>query len=142
MIYRPVREKSEQRLQEIAETLIRNTGYNEISLMSLSSADYSKLPELVDHLLENFKDKRVSISLPSLRVDSFSVDIARKVQQVRKSGVTLAPEAGTQRLRDVINKGVSEEDIMSACENAFKNGWSKVKPVSYTHLTLPTTPYV
>ena len=136
MIYRPVREKSEQRLQEIAETLIRNTGYNEISLMSLSSADYSKLPELVDHLLENFKDKRVSISLPSLRVDSFSVDIARKVQQVRKSGLTLAPEAGTQRLRDVINKGVSEEDIMSACENAFKNGWSKVK--LYFMMGLPT----
>ena len=108
MIYRPVREKTEKRLQELADTLIRRTGYNEISLMSLSSADYSRLPELVDHLLETFKNRRVSVSLPSLRVDSFSIDIAKKVQQVRKSGLTLAPEAGTQRLRNVINKGVTE----------------------------------
>ena len=136
MIYRPVREKSEERLQEIADTLIKNTGYNEISLMSLSSADYSCLPELVDHLLENFKDKRVSVSLPSLRVDSFSIDIAKKIQQVRKSGLTLAPEAGTQRMRDVINKGVTEEDIMGACANAFKNGWKKVK--LYFMMGLPT----
>lgn len=136
MIYRPVREKSEEKLQEIADTLIRNTGYNEISLMSLSSADYSCLPELVDHLLEPFKNRRVSVSLPSLRVDSFSIDIAKKIQQVRKSGLTLAPEAGTQRLRDVINKGVTEEDIMGACANAFKNGWSKVK--LYFMMGLPT----
>lgn len=136
MIYRPVREKSEEKLQEIADTLIRNTGYNEISLMSLSSADYSCLPELVDHLLETFKNRRVSVSLPSLRVDSFSIDIAKKIQQVRKSGLTLAPEAGTQRLRDVINKGVTEEDIMGACTNAFKNGWSKVK--LYFMMGLPT----
>ena len=136
MIYRPVREKSEAKLQEVADTLIRNTGYNEMSLMSLSSADYSCLPELVDHLLETFKDRRVSVSLPSLRVDSFSVDIAKKVQQVRKSGLTLAPEAGTQRLRDVINKGVTEEDIMGACGNAFKNGWNKVK--LYFMMGLPT----
>lgn len=136
MIYRPVREKNEKKLQEIADTLIRNTGYNEISLMSLSSADYSCLPELVDHLLETFKNRRVSVSLPSLRVDSFSIDIAKKIQQVRKSGLTLAPEAGTQRLRDVINKGVTEEDIMGACSNAFKNGWSKVK--LYFMMGLPT----
>lgn len=136
MIYRPVREKSEEKLQKIADTLIRNTGYNEISLMSLSSADYSCLPELVDHLLETFKNRRVSVSLPSLRVDSFSIDIAKKIQQVRKSGLTLAPEAGTQRLRDVINKGVTEEDIMGACANAFKNGWSKVK--LYFMMGLPT----
>lgn len=136
MIYRPVREKSEEKLQEIADTLIRNTGYNEISLMSLSSADYSCLPELVDHLLETFKNRRVSVSLPSLRVDSFSIDIAKKIQQVRKSGLTLAPEAGTQRLRDVINKGLTEEDIMGACANAFKNGWSKVK--LYFMMGLPT----
>lgn len=136
MIYRPVREKNEKKLQEIADTLIRNTGYNEISLMSLSSADYSCLPELVDHLLETFKNRRVSVSLPSLRVDSFSIDIAKKIQQVRKSGLTLAPEAGTQRLRDVINKGATEEDIMGACSNAFKNGWSKVK--LYFMMGLPT----
>ena len=136
MIYRPVREKTEKRLQELADTLIRRTGYNEISLMSLSSADYSRLPELVDHLLETFKNRRVSVSLPSLRVDSFSIDIAKKVQQVRKSGLTLAPEAGTQRLRNVINKGVTEKDIMGACANAFRNGWSKVK--LYFMMGLPT----
>lgn len=136
MIYRPVREKTKDKLCEVADSLIKNTGYNEISLMSLSSADYSCLPELVDHLMENFKERRVSVSLPSLRVDSFSVDIAKKVQQVRKSGLTLAPEAGTQRLRDVINKGVTEEDIMGACENAFKNGWNKVK--LYFMMGLPT----
>ena len=138
MIYRPVREKTEKRLQELADTLIRRTGYNEISLMSLSSADYSRLPELVDHLLETFKNRRVSVSLPSLRVDSFSIDIAKKVQQVRKSGLTLAPEAGTQRLRNVINKGVTEKDIMGACANAFKNGWSKVKLYFMMGLPLAT----
>lgn len=136
MIYRPVREKSEETLQEIAEKLITNTGYNEMSLMSLSSADYSRLPDLVDHLMDRFKERRVSVSLPSLRVDSFSIDIAKKIQQVRKSGLTLAPEAGTQRLRDVINKNVTEEDIMSACGNAFKNGWKKVK--LYFMMGLPT----
>ena len=128
--------EAEEKLQEIADTLIKNTGYNEISLMSLSSADYSCLPELVDHLMDNFKDKRVSVSLPSLRVDSFSVDIAKKVQQVRKSGLTLAPEAGTQRLRDVINKGITEDDIMGACSNAFRNGWDRVK--LYFMMGLPT----
>lgn len=136
MIYRPVREKSEVRLQEIAKSLIQNTGYNEISLMSLSSADYSRLPQLVDHLLDTFKHSKVSVSLPSLRVDSFSIDIAKKIQQVRKSGLTLAPEAGTQRLRDVINKGVTEDDIMDACSNAFSNGWNKVK--LYFMMGLPT----
>lgn len=136
MIYRPVREKKESHLQELAERLIQNTGYNEISLMSLSSADYSRLPELVDHLMDKFQNRRVSVSLPSLRVDSFSIDIAKKVQQVRKSGLTLAPEAGTQRMRDVINKGITEENIMEACSNAFKNGWSKVK--LYFMLGLPT----
>lgn len=136
MIYRPVREKKEKNLQEIADRLIRNTGYSEISLMSLSSADYSRLPELVDHLMDNFRNRRVSVSLPSLRVDSFSIDIAKKVQQVRKSGLTLAPEAGTQRLRDVINKNVTEKDIMEACGNAFRNGWSKVK--LYFMMGLPT----
>lgn len=136
MIYRPVREKREEVLQNIAEELIRNTGYDEISLMSLSSADYSYLPELVDHLMDKFKERRIGVSLPSLRVDSFSVDIAKKVQQVRKSGLTLAPEAGTQRLRDVINKGVTEENVIGACTNAFKNGWNKVK--LYFMMGLPT----
>lgn len=127
MLYRPVRERTPERLLQIAKDIIANTGYNEISLMSLSSADYSKLPELVDLLVEEFKDKKVSVSLPSLRIDSFSIDIAKKVQQVRKSGLTFAPEAGSQRMRDVINKGVTEEDLMAACTNAFKSGWHQVK---------------
>ncbi len=136
MLYRPVREKSPQRLVQLAREIIANSGYNEISLMSLSSADYSCLPELVESLLDEFKEQKVSVSLPSLRVDSFSVDIAKKVQQVRKSGLTFAPEAGTQRLRDVINKGVTEENLLAACENAFRNGWSSVK--LYFMMGLPT----
>ena len=136
MLYRPVREKTPERLLEIAKETIKNTGYNEISLMSLSSADYSKLPELVDMLMDEFQDKKVSVSLPSLRIDAFSIDIAKKVQQVRKSGLTFAPEAGSQRMRDVINKGVTEEDLLAACENAFENGWSTVK--LYFMMGLPT----
>ena len=136
MLYRPVRERTPERLVQLAKEIIANTGYNEISLMSLSSADYSKLTELVDMLMEEFKDKQVSVSLPSLRIDAFSIDIAKKVQQVRKSGLTFAPEAGSQRMRDVINKGVSEEDLMSACENAFKSGWNTVK--LYFMMGLPT----
>lgn len=136
MIYRPVREKSEDRLMEVARKLIDNTGYDEMSLMSLSSADYSRLPELVDKLMAEMGPRRVSVSLPSLRVDSFSIDIAKKVQQVRKSGLTLAPEAGTQRMRNVINKGVTEENVMEACGNAFQNGWNKVK--LYFMMGLPT----
>lgn len=136
MLYRPVRERTPEKLVQLAKEIIANTGYNEISLMSLSSADYSKLPELVDMLMEEFKDKQVSVSLPSLRIDAFSIDIAKKVQQVRKSGLTFAPEAGSQRMRDVINKGVSEEDLMAACENAFKSGWNTVK--LYFMMGLPT----
>ena len=136
MLYRPVRERTPEKLVQLAKEIIANTGYNEISLMSLSSADYSKLPELVDMLMEEFKDKQVSVSLPSLRIDAFSIDIAKKVQQVRKSGLTFAPEAGSQRMRDVINKGVSEEDLMAACKNAFKSGWNTVK--LYFMMGLPT----
>ncbi len=136
MLYRPVRERTPERLLEMAKEIIKNTGYSEISLMSLSSADYSKLPELVDLLMEEFKDKQVSVSLPSLRIDSFSIDIAKKVQQVRKSGLTFAPEAGSQRMRDVINKGVTEEDLLAACTNAFKSGWNTVK--LYFMMGLPT----
>lgn len=136
MLYRPVRERTPKRLVSIAKEVIANTGYNEISLMSLSSADYSKLPELVDLLMDEFKDKQVSVSLPSLRIDSFSIDIAKKVQQVRKSGLTFAPEAGSQRLRDVINKGVTEENLLAACTNAFKSGWHTVK--LYFMMGLPT----
>ncbi|WP_298704127.1 TIGR03960 family B12-binding radical SAM protein [uncultured Veillonella sp.] len=136
MLYRPVRERTPERLVQLAKEIIANTGYNEISLMSLSSADYSKLPELVDMLMEEFKDKQVRVSLPSLRIDAFSIDIAKKVQQVRKSGLTFAPEAGSQRMRDVINKGVSEEDLIAACTNAFKSGWNTVK--LYFMMGLPT----
>ena len=136
MLYRPARERSPEKLLQLAKDIIANTGYNEISLMSLSSADYSRLPELVDMLMEEFKDKQVSVSLSSLRIDAFSIDIAKKVQQVRKSGLTFAPEAGSQRMRDVINKGVSEEDLMAACENAFKSGWNTVK--LYFMMGLPT----
>lgn len=134
--YRPVRERSKERLRELARKLIDSTGYNEMSLTSLSSADYSCLGELVDDLFKDFKDEKVSFSLPSLRIDSFSIDLAHKMQQVRKSGLTFAPEAGTQRLRDVINKGVTEENLMAATEAAFRQGWKQVK--LYFMMGLPT----
>ena len=127
MIYRPVRERSKATLQRLARELVDNTGYNEISLFSLSTADYSCLPELLDDMVGEMKQDRVSVSLPSLRIDSFSVELAQKVQQVRKSGLTFAPEAGTQRMRDVINKGVTEADLLSSVRSAFEAGWSSVK---------------
>lgn len=127
MVYRPVRERKPEVLKELARKLVDNTGYNEISLVSLSSADYSCLAPMVHDMIEEFKDERVSVSLPSLRIDSFSVDIAKEVQAVRKSGLTFAPEAGSQKMRDVINKGVTEEDLMNAVGAAFESGWSGVK---------------
>lgn len=127
MVYRPVRERRPEVLKELARKLVDNTGYNEISLVSLSSADYSCLAPMVHEMIEEFKDERVSVSLPSLRIDSFSVDIAKEVQAVRKSGLTFAPEAGSQKMRDVINKGVTEEDLMNAVGAAFESGWSGVK---------------
>lgn len=127
MVYRPVRERRPEVLKELARKLVDNTGYNEISLVSLSSADYSCLAPMVHDMIEEFKDERVSVSLPSLRIDSFSVDIAKEVQAVRKSGLTFAPEAGSQKMRDVINKGVTEEDLMNAVGAAFESGWSGVK---------------
>lgn len=136
VIYRPVRERKLETLVDLAEKLIQNTGYDEISLTSLSSADYSKLNELVDVLMNKFKKDMVSVSLPSLRIDSFSVDLAQKVQEVRKSGLTFAPEAGTQRMRDVINKGVTEENLINAVTAAFAKGWSSVK--LYFMIGLPT----
>lgn len=134
--YRPVRERSRKRLRELARKLIDSTGYNEMSLTSLSSADYSCLGELVEDLFHDFQDEKVSFSLPSLRIDSFSIELAHKMQQVRKSGLTFAPEAGTQRLRDVINKGVTEENLMEAVGAAFKQGWKQVK--LYFMMGLPT----
>lgn len=134
--YRPARERSEGNLRHMARQLVDATGYDEISLTSLSSADYSCLQHLVDDLMEDFKAEKVSFSLPSLRIDSFSIELAHKLQQVRKSGLTFAPEAGTQRLRDVINKGVTEENLLTACAAAFKKGWKAVK--LYFMMGLPT----
>ena len=139
MIYRPIREKSVERLKEIVDKLVKNTGYDEISLSSLSTSDYSQLRELTDYLVDEYTPQNVGISLPSLRLDNFSMEIAEKIQQVRKSGLTFAPEAGTQRLRDVINKGVSEEDLKNATRKAFEMGWNSVK--LYFMIGLPTETY-
>ena len=136
MIYRPVRERRMDRLMELAEKLVKNTGYDEISLMSLSSGDYSCLPELAHQMVEKFAKKRVKISLPSQRIDAVLTDTLKETQKVRKTALTLAPEAGTQRLRDVINKGVTEEDLMRAVTDAFEQGWSAVK--LYFMIGLPT----
>ena len=139
MIYRPIREKSVPRLKEIVDKLVKSTGYDEISLSSLSTSDYSKLGELTDYLVDEYTPQNIGISLPSLRLDNFSLEIAEKVQQVRKAGLTFAPEAGTQRLRDVINKGVTEEDLENATTKAFEMGWNSVK--LYFMMGLPTESY-
>jgi len=136
MIYRPVRERSMERLMELADKLVESTGYDEISLMSLSSGDYSCLPELAHELVQKYAKKRVSISLPSQRIDNFLKDTLKEVQKVKKTGLTLAVEAGSQRLRDVINKGVTEEDLLRSVREAFDEGWSSVK--IYFMLGLPT----
>lgn len=136
MSYRPVRERSVETLIEIAEKALKSTGYNEISLTSLSTVDYSEVKKLVKKMSERFSGDNISISLSSLRVDQFSVDLAEEVQKVKKTGLTFALEAGTQRLRDVINKNISEEDIYSAARSAFENGWSKIK--LYFMIGLPT----
>ncbi|HEX2926023.1 MAG TPA: TIGR03960 family B12-binding radical SAM protein [Ruminiclostridium sp.] len=135
-IYRPVREKSHGRLIELAKKLEESSGYEEISLTSLSTSDYTELHELTTGLIDEMEEKKVNLSLPSLRIDSFSLDLMEKAQKVRKSGLTFAPEAGTQRLRDVINKGVKEEDLLNAVSLAFNGGWSGVK--LYFMLGLPT----
>ena len=135
-IYRPVREKSHKRLLELANKLEESSGYEEISLTSLSTSDYTELHELTTGLLDEMEEKKVNLSLPSLRIDSFSLDLMEKAQKVRKSGLTFAPEAGTQRLRDVINKGVTEEDLLNAVSMAFNGGWNGVK--LYFMLGLPT----
>jgi len=127
VVYRPVRERKPEVLMDLSRKLIENTGYNEISLVSLSSADYSHLAPMVHSMIGEFSKDRVSVSLPSLRIDAFCVAIAKEVQAVRKSGLTFAPEAGSQKMRDVINKGVTEEDLMNAVGAAFESGWSSVK---------------
>jgi len=138
-IYRPVRERSPQKLFELAKRIEENTGYEEISLSSLSTSDYSGLSELTHDLAESMGGKNISLSLPSLRIDSFTLDLMEKARMVRKSGLTFAPEAGTQRLRDVINKGVDEQDLLNSAELAFKGGWSRLK--LYFMLGLPTEKY-
>lgn len=135
-IYRPVREKSPEVLLSQAKGAIEKTGYEEISLLSLSTSDYSCLTDFTEQLLELTEERKINLSLPSLRIDNFSIDLMEKAQKVRKSGLTFAPEAGTQRLRDVINKGITHEDVTSSMKLAFEGGWSNVK--LYFMMGLPT----
>lgn len=134
-IYRPVRERDVNRLKEYASNMLKNTGHDEISLSSLSSSDYSSLKELTYFLIDEFKEKGINISLPSLRIDAFSLDVMSKIQDVRKGSMTFAPEAGSQRMRNVINKGLTEEIILNGAMEAFRGGWQKVK--LYFMLGLP-----
>lgn len=135
-IYRPLRERGIDYLKNYALKMLKYTGHEEISLSSLSSSDYTHLEELISFLIEEFKGRGVNISLPSLRIDAFSLDVMSKVQDVKKSSLTFAPEAGSQRLRDVINKGLTEEDILRGAAQAFHGGWNRVK--LYFMLGLPT----
>ena len=135
-LYRPVRERNVELLKKYAISMLDNTGYEEISLSSLSSSDYSSLPELVNFLIDECREKKVNISLPSLRIDAFSLDVMNKVQDIRKSSLTFAPEAGSQRLRNVINKGLTESVILNGAVQAFEGGWTRVK--LYFMLGLPT----
>lgn len=135
MVYRPNREKSVEVLKAYADELIKNTGHHEISLSSLSSSDYSELSELIDYLIEECDKRHINISLPSLRIDAFSLDVMKKVQDIKKSSITFAPEAGSQKMRNIINKGLTEEDIFGGAELAFVGGWNKVK--LYFMLGLP-----
>ena len=135
-LYRPVRERDVEVLKKYAMEMLQNTGYDEISLSSLSSSDYSGLNDLLEFLIQECKKKHINISLPSLRIDAFSLDIMSKVQDVKKSSLTFAPEAGSQRLRDVINKGLTKEDILNGAALAFEGGWTRVK--LYFMLGLPT----
>ena len=136
MVYRPVRERSLEELKRLARTMLKSTGHEEISLSSLSSSDYTKLGGIVNFLIDEFDGKGVNVSLPSLRIDAFSLDVMSKVQDVKKSSLTFAPEAGSQRLRNVINKGLTEENILNGSAEAFKGGWNRVK--LYFMLGLPT----
>jgi len=136
MIYRPTRERDLEYLKKCAKEMLSSTGHEEISLSSLSSSDYSYLKELIYYLIEEFSTDGVNISLPSLRIDEFSIDVMGKVQDIRKSSLTFAPEAGSQRLRDVINKGLTQEDILEGASKAFNSGWNRVK--LYFMMGLPT----
>ncbi|MEG0806162.1 MAG: TIGR03960 family B12-binding radical SAM protein [Lachnospiraceae bacterium] len=136
MVYRPTRERKVEELKAIADEMLKSTGHEEISLSSLSSSDYSQLEELIEYLITTYKGKGVNVSLPSLRIDAFSLQVMGKIQDIRKSSLTFAPEAGSQRLRDVINKGLTEELIVNGAGLAFDGGWQKVK--LYFMLGLPT----
>lgn len=138
IIYRPVREKSREKLMEQAEELIRSTGYDELSLTSLSICDYSEIQKLIIDLVEKYENEKIGVSLPSLRIDSFSVDLINEIQKVRKTGLTFAPEAGSQRMRDVINKGVTEVDLIKSTQSAFQSGWSTIKLYFMIGLPLET----
>lgn len=134
--YRPIRAKSPKLLAEQGKALLKNTGCQDITLLSLSSSDYRYLSELCDELLEYCEPRSIGLSLPSLRADNFSIDIMHRIQKTRKSGLTFAPEAGSQRLRDAINKNVREEDLLNTCRLAFEGGWNTIK--LYFMLGLPT----
>lgn len=136
MIYRPTRERSEETLLRLAEDSIRNTGYDEISLSSLSSSDYSRIDSLIEKLLDRYQNKGIGVSLPSLRIDGFSVKLAKETQRVRKTGLTFAPEVGTERMSNTINKNVTENDLYQTVQFAFKEGWRRIK--LYFMIGLPT----
>lgn len=136
MIYRPIRERSVEKIMELAKNMIEATGYDEIGLSSLSTLDYSQIESLIHKMIEDSEKDKIGISLPSLRLDSFSVGVLEEIQKVRKTGLTFAPEAGTQRLRDVINKGVTEENIFGTLQEVFNEGWNRVK--LYFMMGLPT----
>lgn len=127
MLYRPVRQRSQKRIMELLDKICASTGYDEISLMSLSTADYCGIGELVRALTEKYESEKIGLSLPSIRADASCIELASEIQKVRKSGLTLAPEAGTQRMRDAIDKDVTEEDLMNAVEAAFRFGWRRIK---------------
>lgn len=139
MIYRPIREKSVERLLESAKNMLASSGYDEVALSSLSTLDYSEIEKLIYTMIEKHEENKVGISLPSLRLDTFSVEVLQEIQKVRKTGLTFAPEAGTQRLRDVINKGVTEANIFTTLESVFTEGWNRVK--LYFMMGLPTETY-
>ncbi len=139
MTYRPIRPRSLDYLKELAVEMLDSTGYDEMTLSSLSSSDYTKLPELVDFLIEECNKRKVNISLPSLRIDAFSLDVMSKIQDIKKSSLTFAPEAGSQRMRNVINKGLTVDEILKGASDAFRGGWNKVK--LYYMLGLPLENY-
>jgi radical SAM family uncharacterized protein len=136
MITRPVREKSPERLRELAAELIENTGHEDVSLVSLSTADYSRVNDVVHDMIDTYGGRKIGVSLPSLRADVSIVNLVEEISKVRKTGLTFAPEAGSQRMRDVTNKGVREEDLMASCEAAFAKGWKRIK--LYFMISLPT----